>query len=78
MINVELITKFKRGLIIAAEEAHKKTVIWLPGIADCANGSLLKFDNRIWNPFDKSTKIVLLNPPRREVKIAGRFFIKGV
>jgi len=61
----------KEGLVLPARGVHKKTVFWLHGLGDSANGVLPMFDNNIWNPFDKYTKMILLNAKERKVTLNG-------
>ena len=50
---------------------HKKTIIWLHGLGDDANGFVDLFKDKALSPFDDFTKIRLLTAPTMPVTISG-------
>ena len=48
---------------------HTETVIWMHGLGDTADGFLDIFSTD-YNPFKKSTKVIMLTAPTRKVTIA--------
>lgn len=55
--------------ISPVDEKHKKTMIWLPGLGDSADGNESHFNDGFTTPMDRYTRVRLLTAPTAKVTI---------